>query len=266
VEQTQTSGGMTTLQFTASTTYATKPAPAPANSEWLTDFFFRDQHRDMLLTGGDNNLVELIREPDVGLYHLWDREASRCGFAKPVVGDAILRVTTKGVNFPGVVLRVVGTLGCKKVDLPTGPELQTTLLGDELHAEGSEPLVWAFNKLTGSGGDRKGRGQGLPDPVSFLFDPFQTASRRQSKPEKQRKTHSTNRIAVENTVGGLVFCSTARLSIDVSFPTVLLNVLPVSKRMAEEQGSAAILKVVERDIGPSLEKLRMHYLNCLKAE
>lgn len=55
----------------------------------------------------------------------------------------------------------------------------------------------------------------------------------------------------------------ACLVIDVSFPSLLLNILPVSKQLAERQGSAAIARVVERDIGPSLEALRQRYMEEL---
>jgi hypothetical protein len=40
---------------------------------------------------------------------------------------------------------------------------------------------------------------------------------------------------------------------------MLLRLLPVSKQMAESQGSEAINRVVSRDIGPSLEALKKKF-------
>jgi hypothetical protein len=243
--------GMTNLRFQASTNYATQPTKLHDDSSSLESFFFCDGIRDMILAGGSENdgnsknEIELLSTPDVALYHLWQVEASNApSFESPMVGDSILRVTTHGIHFPGLTIRTRATVGCKKVLVsndeddtatPT-PQLQITLITDELQAQGPDTLVWVFKQLTGGNNKRSS--------------------------SSDRRTHSTNTISAETTPeGGVIFRSVARLMIDVSFPSLLLSILPVSKQMAERQGSDAIRKVVERDIGPSLEAVRKLYMN-----
>ena len=143
------------------------------------------------------------------------------------------------------------------------PELQLTLITDKLRAEGPDPLVYVFYQL--AGGRDKNNQDGPPDPFSLFFG-SKKRDNQQSKPtEHRRMTHSINRITAELTDEGVVFKSNAKLIIDVNFPSVLMRLLPVSKGMAERQGSASIAKVVERDIGPALDKLRSLYLEWTSA-
>lgn len=253
VAQTKEKAGMTNLRFQASTNYATRPIKLHDDSSSLEQFFFCDSIRDMILAGGSDkdinskNDVELLSSPDAALYDLWQVEARKVpSFETPLTTDAILCVTTHGIHFPGLTIRTRATVGCKKVlvrndtdDTSTStPQLQITLIKDELQAQGPQTLVWVFDQLTGGHNNNE-------RPSS-----------------SDRRTHSTNTICAEtDQQGGVVFRSVARLLIDVSFPSLLLNILPVSKQMAEQQGSDAIRKVVERDIGPSLEAVRQLYMN-----
>ena len=112
VEQQTNQAGMTNLRFQACTNYATQPAKY--DKACLTDFFFREENRDMLLAGSSRNRVEYLQAPDLALYHLWGVEAGK-NHARPSVGDPILRVTTTAIQFPGLTLQTVATVGCKKV-------------------------------------------------------------------------------------------------------------------------------------------------------
>ena len=254
--------GMTKLRFQASTSYATRPATYRPG---VAEFFFRDENRDMLLAGSRQNRIEAVQPPNSELYHLWEVEAEAAKNVRPSMEDPILRVTTDGINFPGgLAIRTIATVGCKKVSTKTTyPELQITLICDELEAHGPEPWVWLFNRLTGGGGGGGGGGgnnkkdEGIMMPRLTLLPFFETSPKARRRSE--RSTHSSNSITAETTENGVVFRSVVRLDIDMSFPTLLLNVLPVSKQMAEKQGSEAILDVVERDIGPSLEALCQRY-------
>ena len=228
-----TRNGMTTLRFEASAHFSTAPAPA---SVVLPEFFFRDEHRNMLLAGTSHNLLEHV-QPTTALVKQWEVEALKYGVEKPVKGDAIVRVTTTGIHFPGLLLKTVAHVGCKKCLVLGDPEYQFTLIRDELHAEGPEPLVWLFNRLTGAADEKR--------------NPSGT---------ERRRTHSMNKVTAKTTSGGVVFSSNTQITIEVAFPTVLLRMLPVDKRMAERQGSESISWVIERDIGPSLNRLRKIYL------
>jgi len=233
VEQTHPKPGMTNLRFQASTNYTTQSA---VYDPCVVDVLF--QHRNSILAGTKNR-VQLLQTPGISLYRAWQIEAEKNGVVPPVVGeDPILRVTTTAIKFPGLTVQTVATVGCKEV--PDARALQITLISDELKATGPEPLVWVFYKLTGAAAATKDR-------------------------RSERRTHSTNIITAEKiNPNSVVFRSVAQLVIDVSFPSLLLNLLPVSHGQAEKQGSKAIQSVVERDIGPTLEELREKYIAHLQ--
>jgi hypothetical protein len=248
VEQ-KSQAGMTNLRFQASANYATHHPVTYRPG--LAEFFFREENRNMLLAGSSHNRVQTLRTPNVELYRLWEVEAAKNRVARPSMSDDILLVTTSGISFLGLDINTIATIGCKKV-LGANPELQITLICDELEVQGPGPLVWVFNQLTGSGNKDM-----IPQPNLFPF--FEKPRARGS----ERSTHSSNSITADNTENGVVFRSVVQLTIDVSFPTLLLNALPVSKQMAEQQGSKAVLQVIERDIGPSLEALCKLYENTV---
>ena len=244
--QAQSGSGLTELQFQASTDYATEPLKnIEQTSKSLQAFFFDERIRNKILAGSDNH-VEKLASPSRSLFRNWQEETTRNGFVPPSTKDPILKVTSTGISFPGLALRLVATVGCKKVVRNDTCGLQITLLCNELKAEGPKPLVWVFNELTGA--EKK------PDqrkPHANLFP---------GRPDSRFTTHSTNTVTAElNAKDGVVFRSAAKLVIDVSFPSIFLNILPVSKETAERQGSEAILKVVSRDIGPCLDELRREY-------
>jgi hypothetical protein len=273
-QSTEQSTGKTSLEFQAAANYATDPLLVSTDSpstlqNKLSTFLFEDSHRDMILAGADSqNEVQLQQYADIELYRLWQVETSRIpNLASPSVGDAILRVTTTGIHFPGLALKTVATVGCKKVldDSTNTASLQITLINDELQAEGPAPLLWVFQQLTGTGKQNKS-GEFPPSPFSLL------RGNNNQDADQQRRTHSTNVITAECTATdkdavSIVFCSAAQLSISVSFPSILLKILPVSKEMAESQGSEAINRVVTRDIGPSLEALKKKFeVECIPFE
>jgi len=88
----------------------------------------------MLLAGSSHNRVQAERKPDIELYHLWEVEAAKN--ARSSMDDPILRVTTNGINFPGLAIRTIASVGCKKV-FGTYPELHITFIWDELEVQGS---------------------------------------------------------------------------------------------------------------------------------
>lgn len=279
-QSSQQSTGQTSLQFQASTNYATDPlsstlSPATLQNQ-VANFLFQDENRDSILAGvGSKNPVQVLHQPDIELYRLWQVETSRQPhLATPSIGDAILKVTTTGIHFPGLTLKTVATVGCKEVQAPNHAALEITLIQDELQAEGPEPLVWVFQQLTGTGpknNDNKSNGIFPPIPFSLLRGNNPRGDTRSNQGNNQeRLTHSTNIITAEcstikdddgKEVSSVIFRSVAKLSINVSFPSFLLRILPVSKQMAESQGSDAIHRVVTRDIGPSLEALKKKYEN-----
>ena len=62
----------------------------------------------------------------------------------------------------------------------------------------------------------------------------------------------------------IVFSIEASLEVIVKFPSLLLKVMPVSKKKAEEQGSASVLKAIGKDIEAVLPKVRSYYLETFE--
>ena len=251
----------TTLSFVGNLTYETEevtPASLPDGSKSISGFFALPTARNLLMGSGTGNTVEPFLEVTPNLMTRWRDEAERSGGSVPCDGDEILRVTTKGIQFPGLKLLTVTTMGCKLLPPDpdgsgegpiAGPGYEFVLIQDEIQPIGSGPLVWAFNRLTGAGKKKKDGSE-----------------------ENDQTTHSLARTIVRPSKGGeegrtegAVFVTNARLEVDVSFPSILLKILPVSKEKAEEQGSNSLLKALEKDVGPSVEDFRKEYLRWLEA-
>uniref|UniRef100_A0A7S4JNA5 Uncharacterized protein n=1 Tax=Odontella aurita TaxID=265563 RepID=A0A7S4JNA5_9STRA len=251
-----TKKGMTGLVFRGSTAYTTEEVPRRSSSgKSVEDFFAVDENRNILLTGSGNVIEPMGADGATrDLMDRWTREAERLGSAPPGDGDAAVRVTTTGIQFPGLKVLSVATIGPRLVSSGEGageggespdPEYEFTLVSDEIQVEGPRPLRWIFRRLTEGGRTKDGK----------------------LKADEQT-THSLTRVRIKPADGeanGVVFTATAYLEIDVKFPSVLLKILPTSKEKTEEQGSASIQKVVEKDLGPSMEKFRDAYLTFLES-
>ena len=231
--------GITTLKFIGSATTSTDTVPLcplPSSEKSLLAFFCVDANRDILMEGTGNKVEPM--EMTTELLKRWKSEAQRVGAQAPEQSDAMLRVTTQGIQFPGLKLLSVATIGAKLVeagdekdDMPT---YEFTLVKDEIKGEGPRPIRFIFNKLTAG------------------------------RDDKEQTTHSLTKTTAELKEDGIAFTSSSCLEVDVSFPSLLLRILPVSKEKAEEQGSASILKTIERDSGPALENFKQAYLKFIR--
>eukprot|EP00568_Trieres_chinensis_P000723 CAMPEP_0183299174 /NCGR_PEP_ID=MMETSP0160_2-20130417/5973_1 /TAXON_ID=2839 ORGANISM="Odontella Sinensis, Strain Grunow 1884" /NCGR_SAMPLE_ID=MMETSP0160_2 /ASSEMBLY_ACC=CAM_ASM_000250 /LENGTH=322 /DNA_ID=CAMNT_0025461367 /DNA_START=25 /DNA_END=993 /DNA_ORIENTATION=- len=237
--------GKTTLRFVGSTSYDSEGVPRGSGSKSMADFFAAEGSADILLTG-TGNVVEPFGDATPDMIARWASEAERMGAAAPEEGDLIRRVQTPGVQFPGLKVVTDSYIGTKLImptDAESGdPEYEFTLIKDEPKALGPKPLVWVFNRLTGAGGKAEGD-------------------------DKEQTVHSLSRLRVKSDEGGnngATLTMNSFLEIDVTFPTILLKILPVSKEKAEEQGSKSIQNVVEKDIGPSVERFREAYMDWLQ--
>ena len=231
--------GMALLKFVGEATTITDQVPIPpqaaGDGKSLAAFFSVDGHRDLLMRGV-SNVVEPM-EANKELMERWTAEAERVGAVSPEEGDPLLQVTTAGIQFPGLKILSVATIGAKLiVDDESGyPVHEFTLVKDTIRAEGPRPIRFIFNKLTAT----------------------------RDEEAKEQTTHSLTRTTAKSADLDdqmITFTSSSYLEVDVSFPKVLLRILPVSKEKAEEQGSQSILKTIEKDSGPALESFKDAYL------
>jgi hypothetical protein len=233
--------GMTLLKFVGEATTITDPVPLPPRAsdddgKSLAAFFSVDSHRDLLMRGV-SNVVEPM-EANKELMERWTAEAKRVGAVPPEEGDPLLQVTTAGIQFPGLKILSVATIGAKLiVDDESGyPVHEFTLVKDTIRAEGPRPIRFIFNKLTAT----------------------------RDEEAKEQTTHSLTRttaMSADDSDDQMIkFISSSYLEVDVSFPKVFLRILPVSKEKAEKQGSQSILKTIEKDSGPALESFKDKYL------
>ena len=237
--------GMALLKFIGEATTITDPIPLPPQAsddgKSLAAFFSVDGHRDLLMRGV-SNVVEPM-EANKELMERWTAEAKRVGAVPPEEGDPLLQVTTAGIQFPGLKILSVATIGAKLiVDDESGyPVHEFTLVKDTIRAEGPRPIRFIFNKLTAT----------------------------RDEEAKEQTTHSLTRTTATSAGSDdqmITFISSSYLEVDVSFPKVLLRILPVSKEKAEEQGSQSILKTIEKDSGPALESFKDKYLEYMNVK
>lgn len=226
------------LQFRASKTFVSDPLPlSPPESERALEHLILDDDTIIdILRGAGNEALCAPQDITISNVDAWERECENFGVKAPSLanGDKVFWVTT-GMNFPGLRISSRSFIGVKGLT-PTRdplfpyPGLEFVLIKDEQEVEGTPPLMWIFNKLTGSSGGDKG----------------------------EQSVRSLNRVTIEPSSDGkeMVFQSNVLLEIDVLFPSIFLKLLPVSKDKAEEQGSASISKALDKDIVPALKRLR----------
>lgn len=248
--QSGSSSDETVLAFRASLSYTTEPAPLPTSKKSLVDFFSLEQHRNSLLVGSGNIKVEPWEAqrsalPEILLKRRWVEEVQLFGLEKPVNSDKLIQLKLK-TSFLVFTIYAIAVLGVKHLlpqklddDEKTSPEYQLTLLGEEFHADGPPPLVWIFNQITGA-----------------------------DKPKKATKDHTIHgmfRVWAKPSAKNLAFESTADIRVDIKFPALLLQLLPVEKKIIEEEASKALQKSLQRDLPPGLVKFRDSYVRWLRS-
>jgi len=222
-----------TLLFSSDMILEVDPVPK-ISPDKVVEFFKIGENRNTAVSGGGKNPVETI-EMTPELMAQWKKLAKENGGEEPESTDVFLSVTTGGINFPGLKLKSQALIGSKLVLESTYPEFQFTLLGSENTAEGLPPVVWIYNKLTGAG---------------------------QEGGESSQETSSFTRVVVmpNGNDKELIIKADCSLSVGVNFPKILMKILPVSKEKAEEQGSEAISKTIQKDLTASMELFREKFI------
>ena len=213
-----------------------------SSKEKLEDFFQKPENRALLATAGGKRKWEEI-EATPQILQDWKDVCDEQGIQYPDgEDDAILSVQTGGIDFPGLHMKTVAKIGVKLTKNPNDASLQYeySLLGDERFVTGLPPIVWIFNKLTGSGKESDGTQDASTKSLSVVG----------------------YKIVDDDKV---IFTIDTRLEVKVKFPSILLKLLPTNKEKAEQTGSQAITKAVEKDIVGAMKVFQEAYLESLNA-
>eukprot|EP00545_Synedropsis_sp_CCMP1620_P001483 CAMPEP_0119005374 /NCGR_PEP_ID=MMETSP1176-20130426/1673_1 /TAXON_ID=265551 /ORGANISM="Synedropsis recta cf, Strain CCMP1620" /LENGTH=303 /DNA_ID=CAMNT_0006957163 /DNA_START=192 /DNA_END=1103 /DNA_ORIENTATION=+ len=227
------------LKFVCDSVYTSEPFPT-ATPQKILEFFQQPAQRNCMVTAGNQREAEMI-ETTPNLLEDWRASCRACGATgEPDSSDVVLKVSTGGIKFPGLTLTSNAYVGGKLLEPPTSdsaddyPVYEFLLIKDEQSVTGFKPAVWLFNKLTGADNADGGKKE---MPISL--------------------THVT---AVQQDGQNMIFQSSTKFTIKVSFPKLLLRLLPVSIEKAEEQGSAAISKALDKDLTNAMKVLREGFL------
>jgi len=232
----ETDKGTTKLELKGVVEVSSNPLSG-LSSEKMTSFFESKELRNMLVTaGGKRPCEELPATEDI--LEQWKEACETVGAQVPGESDCALSVKTGGIDFPGLHLVSKANIGAKFIQEPS-PRYEFVLIGDEQSVKGLPPVVWVYNKLTGSGDDGE-------------------------KSESSTSTSSLTTIAYDETEDGkTIIKSNASLSVAVNFPSILLKILPTNKEKAEETGGKALCKTLEKDVVASLEAVEKAYMKCV---
>lgn len=228
-------GASMNLGFNA--VYSSDPVPA-ASPQAIFEFFQDPAQRNCMVSAGNERQIEEVQDSGT-LLDLWKSRSRELGATEPDESDVVLRAVTGAMRFPGLTLTSEAYVGAKLLEHSADeyPVYEFSLLFDKQRVEGFKIAVWIFNKLTGA-----------DDEAS----------------ENKAVTRSLSKATAITTENGeIVFQVTITFTIQVFFPKILLRILPVSKEKAEQQGSAAIRKVLEKDLNKAMRVLRQQYLEHL---
>jgi hypothetical protein len=236
----------TTLLLRGEISIASNPLPKTSDAK-LVEFFQTPACRNLLLNGGGErpcNEVEVTQE----LLDDWRNRCVSLGARQPNEKDSILAVVSRGIQFPGLNVKSIATVGVKYVEdddddvnrpddleLPT-PRHEFVLLKNDSEASGLAPAVWIYNKLSGADSNK--------DNSNF-------------------KSLST--VSYEEKDDVVVFRTKAFLSIGITFPKFLLRILPGDKSTIEEKAGKSIQKTLDKDVAQSMQAYEKAYLSNLES-
>lgn len=235
---------MMTLNFAGETVMTSDLAAVDKNKS-LYDFFALPHAALFILQGAKNNTLLQVENVDTGLFKQYQHNCEKFNASSPTSDDRIYDVTTAGLQFPGLKVMSVVTIGVKMISTNSDlPGYELVLIRDETYAKGSRLFVWFFNKVTGKNKNNKD----------------------EPSPGKDQTTFSISRINVVPKENGMLsFEANANLSLLVQFPSFLMKAIPgASKEKFEKTGGEALLKALNDDLPSALEGFRQEYVRWLK--
>jgi len=225
----------------------------------MVDFFNTDSYLDLPV--GERNFLEVVDDATPEQLRRWSEEAARMGGATDTAGSdaSTKKLVQLTVSTPFLVFTVdvVALLGMTIIPPKTGkksPEMQFVLIDSRVRGDGPPPIVWIFNRLMGL--DRSAAPNGeYEQPHHCLY---------RVKAVKAEGEKGQDVDDIDDDGEDIAFASKMHAELNVNFPSVLLNLLPVDKSVIERQGCKSLKESMDRDIAPGIEKFRDHYLDWLK--
>lgn len=200
----------------------------------LESFLRQESTRDLFLSAGGRR--ECHKVPSSShISNLWvdachDHYGSEC---LPPPQDPVSVATETDVKFPGFQLRNTVLNGCQMQSDKNGMLCYTfSLIGDRKVLQGSRPVVWLVKSLSGISNDPQ---QGF------------------EAPETKAKTCI---YAVPSGIQSIRLHMDIEFTTTVTFPKLMLKLLPASKETVEERGSKSIHQVVKKDAEDALKAAR----------
>lgn len=225
-----------TLTLDGRVEISSKPVP-PVSKETLAAFVGSSENRNLLVSAGGNRPVKEV-ELTPQLLALWNKACDKLGAQCPDKSDSVVEVRTSGIDFPGLHLESLAVIGIKNVGDSQNEKLyEFVLIQNQSKARGLAPVVWIFNKLTGTG--------------------------EKDNSDRQSSLSLTTLSYKEVNNSEIVFTSSTHLTVKVKFPAFLLTILPTNKEKAEESGGESISKVLTRDVTTSMNEFEKAYLSTI---
>jgi len=230
------------MTFAGQQNVVTDPVSFHGDSNVLDDYFSIDEYRQLLFPNNDATLLGRNISPE--LFQRWCKEAEVGGKGKgPIVKSLpndesklqlhdsinekvhLMKISAK-LQMPNLQVTSETIIGVKlllsrrEMNRDLMPELQFTLLDSKLVPEGGKTVKWIFDQI-----------MKYRDSTSSFT---QVTAKRVDK-------------------DNIVFVTDARLETRIHIPKGILKYLPsVNVEKFEEQGSASIQKLLEKDLEPAL--------------
>jgi hypothetical protein len=227
--------GKEQIRFTVDLCVASEPLPTESKEE-AYNFFNDDKILDYFL-GAGKKAIATRHELTPEMLQMWKEACEYYGpeYLPGQEDKIIVRKTT--VDFPGIQLLNEVFSGVKKLKEGEGPPAyQCCLIAERRTVTGLPPLVWLFNKLTGSSPD----------------DEYTRNS---------AKGHTRITLVEKEGERKFVIGVQSHVLISMEFPKVFVKLFPAPKSKMEEQGNKAVEKAVRREIDNSFEVLEEAFLN-----
>jgi len=228
-----------TLTFTADFSYVSEAFSVADRSDVIS-FFQKDETRDLLLSAGGKRSAEAVPlTPD--LVEMWKICCDAFYGPESLPGENDVAIAAvSDVQFPGLKMITTVCSGSKALSTRSNEDLpmyEFVLIADKFKVQGAAPVVWIFNKLTGSQAE---------DSQEFGLT----------------KTRARSRVSlIETDSSNYAFKFALEMQVKVEFPKVLVKIMPTTKEKMEEQGSNAILKAVKQDIIDAITETRNSFIS-----
>jgi hypothetical protein len=226
------------LVFDGSCTLVSDPLPANVTSEQLAKFMRQERTRALFFSAGGTRPVENY-EMTSNLRTMWEEIAIdyfQAPSLLPHENDSIISCDSI-IQFPGVLLTTTALNGIKiQDDKQSGFPIYTVVgFAERQRVEGTRPVVWLFNQLTGL--DKKEKGAFYP-----------TSAR------------ACSEISIIDKGESFAFQFNVNLKVVTKVPKVLVRLLPTSKEHVEEQGSIAVANALSKDLKATLVHVQASFL------